>query len=1134
MPDHPLDSLTGAYSRAALAPSIQRALDDSTLSGNPFSLLMLDLDYMKSINDAFGHLRGDQVLVEVVQRIQAMVCKEDEVFRFGGDEFVVLLPTSAGPAARRIAERIQNSLQKQSVAGEPPITVSISLGLVTFPEEALTPENLFEIVDRRLYEGKASGRGRIIDRESTLTEKFGPVLRPPDRIIERDYALQQTRQLLLRLPETRRVVMQVRGPEGVGRTRFLAEFVKIALLQGYAVWQVRGSAALHARPRGALFQMQQKSGWINTCCGGDDLVLAIQAWVADKEASGLLINLDDIEGIDLSTLEELTAILNKDLPFPVAIAYSGDPSPEASYLFGETLLQQAIELEALTERGLQAWVRSSLRWEAPPSFISWLYRQTGGLPGFIACGLLWLAAKGLLGSEVDGWSTAGLDGVIDLAAQSAVLLKPIHNLPRRFSTFWGRESEIRQIKSALQTQPVVTLCGPDGIGKTRLAQQIAGESLDDFPDGIYWAVTGEDENEDRSIQMMAEFFHQGGGLPDAAAQAVHLAAYFRTRKTLLVLDGLEGTPPLVKQLSGWIETSPGLRVLVTRTNRPLGFAGESVFELHGLPLPDSKQERACKEAAAVQMFVENSRAEQANLTTSPEDLHWILRICRLVEGMPLGIELAAAWVSILTYEEIAGEIEHNLRFLTASGEKGQRSMVAVFESTWQLFSPIEQAQIESLSLFRDEFSQEAAGYVAGASLFFLDALTAKKILRSTNQGRFTMHRLMANYAADQFNDHWERQSPARRKFAEYYLRLAERTGAEINKSHDRTPSLVQDLPNFRRAWDMASGEKWFDLLALGEQGMFLIVSHLGRFQEGIAMAVSTLAVLPGSMQVMQIRLKATLGELYFHTGQRDLEKNILEEALDEVQALAEPAEHARILRLLANLKISQGSYLEALTLLEEGFWIAGPLAQPELMFALHNRAGVAAFFLRDYVQATRHFQLSLEAARAVEDQNSVAVCLNNLGDVAIEQMDFARARPLLQESLAICSGRSMTTLQGSVLTSLGALELADGQCAAAAGYFTQALRCIQDMDAEPLELEILSKVAELWFKDGKGVKAESLARVVAGHPASPHDIRLRVLELVGKWVNNAVENPAPAWQPGQLRRVVVDILDLLQKYTEDD
>ena len=244
------DPLTGVYSRAMLNARLEEELERARRYEHPFTLLLLDLDQFKSINDAFGHHRGDLVLIEFARRIEAGVRGSDSVFRYGGDEFVILLPNTDKEKGLSTAVRLLESVNAQPFTDEPPLSLTLSIGLASHPVDGVTAESLFDIADQRHQSAKRLGRNQVI--AETLQEISGDVIDPPSRLIERDMAQAAVHQFLNNLPETNRSVLQIAGPSGSGRTRLLVEIRKIAHLRGYAVLALDGWPAIKNRPWSAL------------------------------------------------------------------------------------------------------------------------------------------------------------------------------------------------------------------------------------------------------------------------------------------------------------------------------------------------------------------------------------------------------------------------------------------------------------------------------------------------------------------------------------------------------------------------------------------------------------------------------------------------------------------------------------------------------------------------------------------------------------------------------------------------------------------------------------------------------------------------------------------------------------------
>jgi diguanylate cyclase (GGDEF)-like protein len=258
------DALTGAHSRATLQERLREEVERARRYDLPLTLLVADLDHFKSINDAFGHTRGDLVLIGFVERLRGLIRDSDLLFRYGGDEFVLLLLHTDRPQARVLAGRLLDGVRASPFPGNPPLSITLSIGSASFPDDGQSPEDLFECADRRLYEAKRHGRDRVV-----LEDPLTPVpmtFEAGSRVMERELPLSTLRQFFDQLPARQHGALSISGPFGSGKTWFLAEAVKMARLRGYAAWALEGRAALRTRVYGALAEAKAATRW--SCCGG--------------------------------------------------------------------------------------------------------------------------------------------------------------------------------------------------------------------------------------------------------------------------------------------------------------------------------------------------------------------------------------------------------------------------------------------------------------------------------------------------------------------------------------------------------------------------------------------------------------------------------------------------------------------------------------------------------------------------------------------------------------------------------------------------------------------------------------------------------------------------------------------------
>jgi predicted ATPase len=331
------------------------------------------------------------------------------------------------------------------------------------------------------------------------------------------------------------------------------------------------------------------------------------------------------------------------------------------------------------------------------------------------------------------------------------------NLPIFPTPLIGRAREVEQLSQLLSDPQcrLLTLVGPGGIGKTRLAIEAASSMHDFFADGVYFVPLASVSSIDAVVSTTANAIHFAFYGP--RDPRVQLLNYLREKQMLLIVDNLEhllvGEPQQ--------ETVAGLLVeilqwtahmkLLTTSRESLGLQEEWVFEVQGLRIPESIEMEESAQNTSVELFLQRARRADVRFNVAAEDYPAIISICQLVDGMPLGIELAAAWVRTLSCGEIAQEIERGLDFLKISARDipaRHRSMRAVFDHSWKLLTEGEQGVLLRLSVFQGGMQREAAEAIAGATLSLLSTLQAKSFLRRTPTGRYDLHELVRQYAAD--------------------------------------------------------------------------------------------------------------------------------------------------------------------------------------------------------------------------------------------------------------------------------------------------------------------------------------------------------------------------------------------------
>ncbi|NTU85251.1 MAG: AAA family ATPase, partial [Chloroflexales bacterium] len=464
-----------------------------------------------------------------------------------------------------------------------------------------------------------------------------------------------------------------------------------------------------------------------------------------------------------------------------------------------------------------------------------LERELGAAPEEATLSLYEQIRLGDRNAQASRWSSAPPRLPSAQAPASPTIETP--SLP-----FLGREEELAAIADALADPAcrILTLVGPGGMGKTRLAVQAAAQHQARFPDGVHQVSLVGVSSAERLLSTIGTAL----GLAGQGDPLERLGAALHDRRALLVLDNadqaLEGAP-LLRDL---IHRTRQIRLLVTSRER-LQLQEEWVIDLTGLAVPPAGADADAAGYSAVQLFVQRARQVRADFTLTPEDLPEVAAICRLVEGMPLAIELAAAWVRVLTPAAIARELEQSMALLTTTLRdvpERHRSVEGVFAQSWERLSPAERQALRRLAAFDDGFTRVAASEVAGATPLVLAGLSDKALIRRDRTGRYAIHELLRQFAAQKLAaDQGEHEATALR-FCRFCLRLLEQAGAALQGSHQgqALAELEVEYDNLWKAWAWAISEGRLDDLDGALDGLYYLHELRGWYSEGIQ-AASTAA-----------------------------------------------------------------------------------------------------------------------------------------------------------------------------------------------------------------------------------------------------------------------------------------------------
>ena len=725
-------------------------------------------------------------------------------------------------------------------------------------------------------------------------------------------------------------------------------------------------------------------------------------------------------------------------------------------------------------------------------------------------------------------------------------------VPHPVTALIGREYELRAIVRQLQDPAcrLLTLLGPGGVGKTRLSLEVAHQVQSDFEHGAHFISLAGTSASEYIIPIIAE--NLGFAFSGISELKAQLFNFLRGKQLLLVLDNLEHLLNGIELLDELLAQAPRVKILTT-SREALNLRAEWAFEVQGLPVPTDIDLKDLESNSAAALFIRRGRQAKTNFNPSSDDVQAIATICRLVEGLPLGLELAATWVRVMSVKEIVQEIERSVDFLTTTARdmpQRHRSIRAVFDYSWSLLSADEQRILRHLAVFSGGFTREAAELVAGADLSQLLALVDKSLLRHTiaQASWYDFHELIRQYVELKARENPQEFAELHERHASYYAAWLHKQEGQLQgpQQQETLGRISLDIDNVRSAWNWMVAHQHAAYIQQSLDCVFVLHDIRNWIHQGAALFEQAVTVWRSIEKVedendlnsiLLGELMACQGHLVWHLGYAQKARDLLHQSLELLGHHRNRPMLAEALLYLSLLEHSQGNYQaarqyaeecvsvnrqigrdygtgyalsnlgmvcltegqhdSAYNFLKESDAVMRSIAHPRGTAINLNRLGLAALRLGKLDEAQKFLEEGLKTTRGLHDRWGTGNALNYLGWLALELGNLELAESLMRESVQLAEEDGDQILLTWSLTDLGFILREKNGEADVRQIFLHALQVAVQSQNIPAALYAVVGIATIDAATGKEERALQWSAYTQAHPSSNYQTKSRAEKLRG-------------------------------------
>ncbi len=701
----------------------------------------------------------------------------------------------------------------------------------------------------------------------------------------------------------------------------------------------------------------------------------------------------------------------------------------------------------------------------------------------------------------------------------------VHYLPVYTKPFIGRQTEIQTITEKLADPlcRLLTIVGPSGVGKTRLAVEIARTQSDKFKHGAYILQLEVSVSEDALVTKLMDILEVT--LHQNSSPKRQIIECLKNKNMLLIFDNFESYMDRKPLISEILEAAPHVKMLVTSQER-LNVHEEWLIGLHGLELCGAPFTHNCE---AIRLFIECALCIAPDFSLAGQE-QGIVQICRLLDGIPLAIELAAQWVELLSCQEIAAEIQNNYDMLQNSIVNipdRHLSLRAAFEYSWNLLSGDLQKALQRLSIFEEGFTYQASSTIAKIPLDTLAKLVHRSILWNIGQERHSIPHAFKPYIQEK-SVNPEEIEQIRKQHCQYYSMLFKVEDLNGPQQEEVLQQIKNEQRNILAGWQWAVKNRHLECLDRYCDLLYIFFDIRSQFNDGrilFANALSTLewngktplavlrlcSKLKSRLGLFYIRLAEydqahellqtslalqehteddtevaftcnALGVLYLTKGQYSDSQRYFDRSLKIYEELCDRFSTAKVLNNLGIIAGHCSNYAEATDILLRSLQIFRSDGNRREISSVLTNLGNVALSMQDMVSAQQFFEESYQIKASLKDRWGAACCLINLGQIAKIQCNYTEAEQIFLRSLDISSELGKQSGIINALGALGILAFEQQNYPDASQYLVTALKMALEVEAFVMALDVLKDIAKVLLERGYTTEASQILNAVILDP----------------------------------------------------